>query len=182
MTLARHSDYIREVKADQRRLLSAAQRREDKEDWETDTDSNSNMKVTVEALEGLCTETINPLYEYDTVMLQNWKRILVNILSQFPNKVHNHGHAYLLEDKKCFQKRSGLANGELPTMPTRPIRNDNAYSSQEYIFYLEIYNEHMDINRATVGFLKKLFPTKRVGRTRGGMQLVTNQPNGKRSV
>ena len=83
VTLARHSDYIREVKADQRRLLSAAQRLEDEEDWEndTDTDSNSNMKVTVEALEGLCTEMISPLYEYDTVVLQNWKRILVNILS-----------------------------------------------------------------------------------------------------
>ena len=71
VTLVRHSDYIREVKADQRRLLSTAQRLEDGEDWETntDTDSNSNMKVMVEALESLCTETISPLYKYDTVAL-----------------------------------------------------------------------------------------------------------------
>ena len=51
VTLARHSDYIREVRADQRRLLSVAQRLEDEEDWETDTDtdsdSNSNIKIAV---------------------------------------------------------------------------------------------------------------------------------------
>ena len=60
------------------------------------------MKVTVEALEGLCTEPIVPLHEYDTVTLQNWKRLLVNVLSQFPNKEHDHGHTYLLEDEKYF--------------------------------------------------------------------------------
>ena len=89
------------------------------------------LKATVETLEGLCTETISPLYEYDTVMLQNWKRVLVAILSQFPNKEHDHGHAYLLEDKECFQKRSGLANAELLTVPIRPIRNDEPGGFQE---------------------------------------------------
>ena len=122
VTLARHSDYIREVQSDQSRLLSVAQLREIDKDWETNTD-RINMKVTVETLEGLCTETISPFYGYDTILVQNWKRVLVTILSQFPNKVHNHGHAYLSEDKECFQKRSGLVNAEL-AVPTRPIRND----------------------------------------------------------
>ena len=41
VTLARHTDYIREVQADQDRLLSAAQLRvNDKDDdWETDKDN-----------------------------------------------------------------------------------------------------------------------------------------------
>ena len=86
VTLTRLSDYIREVRVDHCRLLSEDQQLEDEEDWETDTFTDSNMKVTVEALEGLCTETISPLHEYDTVILQNLKRILVNILSQFFNK------------------------------------------------------------------------------------------------
>ena len=109
VTLARHTDYIREVQADQNRLLSAAQLRvNDKDDkWETNTD-NMLKVVTVEILEGFCTETVSPIHDYNTVVLQNWKRVLVTILSQFPNKLHDHGHAYLLEDKECFQKRSGL--------------------------------------------------------------------------
>ena len=132
------------------------------------------MKVTVEALEGLCTKTISPLHEYDIVILQNWKRILVNILSQFPNKEHDHGHAYLLEDKKCFQKRSELLNDELSTMPARPVRNDTVYSFWEYQFYLEIYNTPMDINWAAAAFLKKLFPSGLVGLEVGYNQLPTN--------
>ena len=78
------------------------------------------MKVTVEALEALCAETIIPLHEYDTVKLQHWKRLLVAVLSQYPNKEHDHGHVYLLEDKKSFQKRSGLATADLPDVPDRP--------------------------------------------------------------
>ena len=38
-----------------------------------------------------------------------------------------------------------------------------AYTFREYQFYLEIYNTHMDINRAAVAFLKKLFPSGLVG-------------------
>ena len=55
VTIARHTDYIREVQADQDRLLSAAQLRvNDKDDdWETDTD-NMLKVVTVETLEGFC--------------------------------------------------------------------------------------------------------------------------------
>ena len=132
------------------------------------------MKVTVEALEGLRTEMISPLHEHDTVRLQNWKRILVNILSQFLNKEHDLGHAYLLEDKECFQKCSGLGNAELPAVPTRPIRNDAPGVFWEYTFYLDIYNEHMDINCAAVAFLRKLFPSGLVGLEVGYNQLPTS--------
>ena len=68
-TQTRHSDYIREIRVDQRRLLRTEQQLEDEEDW--DTDKDSIMKVTVKVLEGLCTESIIPLHEYDTVALQN---------------------------------------------------------------------------------------------------------------
>ena len=44
VTLARHSDYIWEVQANQHRLLSAAQRQEDNKDWETNTDSNNQYQ------------------------------------------------------------------------------------------------------------------------------------------
>ena len=41
VTLARHTDYIREVQADQNRLLSAAQLRvnDQDDDWETSTNN-----------------------------------------------------------------------------------------------------------------------------------------------
>ena len=61
--------------------------------------------VTVADLEGLCSETVSAIHDYDTIVLQEWKRRLVAILSQFPNKLHDHGQAYLLEDKECFRKR-----------------------------------------------------------------------------
>ena len=147
MTLARHTDYIREVQADQDRLLSAAQLQvNDKDDdWETDTD-NMLKVVTVKDLEGFCSETVSLIHDYDTIVLQDWKRVLVAILSQFPNKLHCHGHAYLLQDKECFQKRSGLINEELPIALIRPIRNDEHGDFWEHSFFLAIHNEHMNIN------------------------------------
>ena len=62
------------------------------------------MKVTVEALEALYVESIIPLHKYDTAKLQYWKRLLVNVLSHYPNREYDYGHAYLLEDRKSFQK------------------------------------------------------------------------------
>ena len=109
MTLARHTDYIREVQADQDRLLSAAQLRENDEDddWETEI---MTLVVTVADLEGLCSETVSPIHDYDTIVLQEWKRRLVAILSQFPNKLHDHGHAYL------FVSRHALASTNYITL------------------------------------------------------------------
>ena len=87
--------------ADQQQLQVTEQQIEDNDDnWDIDIDINTDtMKVTIEALEGLWPESIILLHEYDTVKLQHWKRLLVNVLSQYPNKEHAHGHAYLLEDK-----------------------------------------------------------------------------------
>ena len=89
------------------------------------------MKITVEALEALCAESIIPLHEYNTVKLQHWKRLLVNVLSQYPNKEHNHEYAYLLKDKKSFQKRSSLATAELPEVPDRLEKNDTTVPFQQ---------------------------------------------------
>ena len=73
---------------------------EEEDDW--DIKDKDKVKVTVEALEAFCAEPIIPLHEYDTVKLQYWKRLLVNVLSQFHNKEYDHGHANLLEDLKSF--------------------------------------------------------------------------------
>ena len=105
--------------ADQQKLQVTDQQIEEEDDWDIHTDT---MKVTVEAL-ALCAESIIPLHKYDTVKLQYWKRLLVNVLSQYPNKEHNHEHAYLLEDKKSFQKRNGLAIADLPDVPDRPDKS-----------------------------------------------------------
>ena len=86
------------------------------------------MIFTVEVLEALCAKPIIPLHEYDTVKLQYWKRLLVNVLSQYPNKEHDHGHAYLLEDKESFQEHSGLATADLPDVPDRPDKSDATIS------------------------------------------------------
>ena len=94
VTLARHTDYIREVQVDQDRLLSAAQLQENDKDDNWETDVMVLKVVTVADLEGLCSETVSPIHDFDTIVLQEWKRRLVAILSQFPNKLHDHGHAY----------------------------------------------------------------------------------------
>ena len=46
VTLARHSDYIREVQADQNRLLSVAQLRVNNKDDDWETDIDNMLKVT----------------------------------------------------------------------------------------------------------------------------------------
>ena len=162
MTIARHTDYIREVQADQDRLLSAAQLRENDEDddWETDI---MTLVVTVADLEGLCSATVSAIHDYDTIVLQEWKRRLVAILSQYPNKLHDHGHAYLLEDRECFRKRSGIVDAEIPSSPDRPIRSFEPGGFREYSFFLDINENHTNINRAAVWFLRKLFPSGLVG-------------------
>ena len=132
------------------------------------------MKVAVKAPEALCADPIISLHEYAIVTLQYWKRLLINVLSQFPNKEHDHGHAYLLEDKKSFQKRSGLPKANLPAIPDRPGKDDGTLSFQQYQFYLDIYNTHMDINHAAITFLMKLFPSGLVGLNVGYNQLPTN--------
>ena len=130
--------------------------------------------VTVADLEGLCSETVSPIHDYDTIVLQEWKRRLVAILSQFPNKLHDHKHAYLLEDKECFRKRSGLENEELPSSPDRPIRSVEPGGFREYSFFLDIYQDHTNINRAAVAFLRKLFPSGLVGLEVGYNQLPSS--------
>ena len=121
VTLTRHSEYIREVQADQDQLLSAAQLRENDEDDDWETDTMPVTVVTVADLEGSCSATVSAIHDYDTIVLQEWKRRLVAILSQYPNKLHDHGHAYLLEDRECFWKRSGIVDAEIPSSPDRPV-------------------------------------------------------------
>ena len=70
VTLARHTDYIREVQADQDRLLSAAQLQvNDKDDdWETDTDNmlkwsqSKTWKVSVQRQSVRSTTTTQSCY------------------------------------------------------------------------------------------------------------------------
>ena len=163
MTLTRHTDYIREVQADQDRLLSAAQLRENDKDDDWETDTMPVKVVTVADLEGLCSATVSAIHDYDTIVLQEWKRRLVAILSQYPNKLHDHGHAYLLEDRECFRKHSGIVDAEIPSSPDRPIRSLEPGGFREYSFFLDIYENHTNINRAAVWFLRKLFPSGLVG-------------------
>ena len=106
----RHTAYQQNVIADVHQLEVSVQQLEDSwiaidreqvdNNWDIDTEDT--MKVTVKALEALCAKLIFSLHKYDTVKLQYLKRLLVDVLSQFPNKEYDHGHAYLLEDCKSF--------------------------------------------------------------------------------
>ena len=174
VTLTRHTDYIREVQADQNRLLSVAQLRENDEDDDWETDIMTLKVVTVADLRGLCSETVSTIHAYDTIVLQEWKRRLVAILSQFPNKLHDHGHAYVLEDKECFRKRSGIEDAELPSSPDMPIRSLEPGGFREYSFFRDIYLDHTNINRAAVAFLRRLFPSGLVGLEVGYNQLPSS--------
>ena len=113
-----------------------------------------------------------PLHEYNTIQLQLWKYFVVNALSQVPNKEHDHRHAYLLEDLTSFWKRSGIIDGILLTVPTRLVKDEEAF--KQYTFYLDVYNTHAYINRDTVVFLKKLCPTVLLGLKVGFGTLPTN--------
>ena len=152
VTISQHREYIREVQADQDQLLSAAQLRANDEDDDWETDTMAIPVVTVADLEGFCSATVSAIHDYTTSEVQEWKRRLVAILSQFPNKLHDHGHAYLLEDRESFRKRSGIVDAEVPTSPTRPIDSHAPGSFREYAFLLEIYENHSNINRAAVGY------------------------------
>ena len=66
-TQRRHSVYWQEVTTDQQQLQVTKEQIEDN-DWKVDV-INNTMKVTVEALEALCAESIIPLHEYGTVKL-----------------------------------------------------------------------------------------------------------------
>ena len=164
VTLSRHREYIREVQADQDQLLSAAQLRANDEDDDWEPDTMAIHVVTVADLEGFCSATVSAIHDYTTSEVQEWKRRIVAILSQFPNKLHDHdGHAYLLEDRESFRKRSGIADAEVPTSPIRPVQGLAPGAFREYAFLLEIYENHSNINRAAVGLLRKLFPSGLVG-------------------
>ena len=91
-----------------------------------------------------------------------------------PYKLHDHGHAYLLEDRECFQKRSGIVDAEIPSSPDRPIRSFEPGGFREYSFFLDIYQYHTNINRAAVAFLRKLFPSGLVGLEVGYNQLPSS--------
>ena len=174
VTLSRHREYIREVQADQDQLLSAAQLQANDEDDDWETDTMAVPVVTVADLEGFYSATVSAIHDYTTSEVQEWKRRIVAILSQFPNKLHDHGHAYLLEDRECFRKRNGIVDVEFPSSPDRPIRSLEPGGFRRYSFFLDIYQDHTNINRVTVAFLKKLFPSGLVGLEVGYNQLPSS--------
>ena len=174
VTLSRHREYIREVQADQDQLLSAAQLRANDEDDDWEVDTMALHVVTIADLESYCTATVRAIHDYTTSEVQEWKRRIVAILSQFPCKLHDHGHAYLLEDRESFRKRSGIEDAEVPSSPTRPVQSQAPGAFREYYFLLEIYENHSNINRAAVGLLRKLFPSGLVGLEVGFDMLPSN--------
>ena len=62
---------------------------------------------------------------------------------------------------------------EITHQYTKLVPQQRAWFRQ-YQFYLDISNTHMDINRAAVALLKKLFPSGLVGLEVGYNQLPTN--------
>lgn len=70
-------------------------------DWESD-DEKEIIMITPAALKVLCSTTLSPLHEYDAIQIRKVKRSLINGLMRVPCDTHDHGQAYLLEDKAPF--------------------------------------------------------------------------------
>ena len=95
-----------------------------------------------------------PLIHYNTVKIQNARRIIVDRLTHFPNEVYNHRYPYLLKPCDSFRLQCNMPNAELLKAPTRPDQDMTHANLRKYAWRLKIYKKHMEINCATVELLK----------------------------
>lgn len=115
--------------------------------WESEEDKDI-MNVTAVALEELCSKSMVPLLCYNTVKLQDVRRIIVDQLTNFLKKEYGHGHTYLLKLHEIFRLRCNMYNRELPEPPTKSNKALADTNFRKYTERLKIYNKHMKIFHA----------------------------------
>ena len=137
---------------------------------ETDSDNNWKggneeeiMIITPEALKALCSSTLTPFHQYDTVQIRSVKQSIINGLMRVTCETHNHGHAVILVTEDHFRPRTGDPEAELPKAPTRPDMDLRGKNYKKYHWELKLYKLYMETGRATTELLKEIFPNSFVG-------------------
>ena len=75
------------------------------------------MIITPEALKALCSSSLTPLKEWDTIQVQQVKFSIINGLIRVTSETHSHGHGYVLETEEYFKQQMGDPKATLPTAP-----------------------------------------------------------------
>ena len=76
----------------------------DYDDDSYDDDDETTMIITPESLEALCSSSLTPLKEWDSVQVQQIKVSIINGLIRVPSETHDHGHGYVLENEEYFRQ------------------------------------------------------------------------------
>ena len=130
------------------------------DDWD---DKEDTMIITLVALKALCSNTLPPLTEYDTVQIQQVRQSIINGLIRVTCETHNHGHRFILVTQDHFQERTGKPNAVLLKTPKRPAQALATTNYKKFIWELKLYTTYMKIECATVHLLKKILPNNLVG-------------------
>lgn len=100
--------------------------------------------------------------EYDAIQAQKVKQPLIHGLIKVPSDTHDYGRAYLIKDEEAFQTRLGDPKEALPIAPKGPANSLAVSNPKQFRWELQMYNDHMNAQRATVNLLKELFPNSLV--------------------
>ena len=113
---------IKDCRALEKQLRYYQKETDSDNDRESD-DEEETMIITPEALKALCSSTLSRLHQDDTVQIRSVRRFIINGLMRVTCETHDHGHAFILEDKEPFQLRMGDPEAELPEAPTQPSKD-----------------------------------------------------------
>ena len=91
------------------------------------------------------------------------KRSLIDGLLRVTCETHDHGQAFIVEDKVRFRLCMGEPDAELPKAPERPDKELAVTNHKKFCWELTLYTNYMETERAAVHLLKEVFPNSLVG-------------------
>ena len=111
----------------------------------------------------LCSSSLTPLKEWNTVQVQQVKISIINGLICVPSETRNNEHGYVLESEEYFQQRMGESKATLPKTPIRPTESLATTNHKKFRWENSIYNSYMEVERSVVIVLKEVFSNSLVG-------------------
>ena len=121
------------------------------------------MIIDPAALKALCSTSLTPLKEWDTIQVQQVKISIINGLICVASEAHDHRHGYVLETEEYFKQRMGDPKATLPTTPAWPLVSLATSNHKKFRWENTIYNTYMKVERAVIVILTEVFPKSLVG-------------------